>query len=148
MLIIDTREKRWDHIKNYLDKNNIPYDHTKLDFGDYQIEGEKIIVDRKHNLDEIAANLCTKDSWRFWRELSGANSRHLKMIVLIEHGPSIKTVDDVKNWKSSYSSITGRNLYNEMFRATVAYGVRWEFCTKAQTPKRILELLHYDVRRN
>ena len=141
MLVVDTREKKWDHIRNYLDREGIEYRVQKLDFGDYMVEGSNLTIDRKQNLDEVAANLCTRDSSRFWREIRNAKKHGLRVIVLVEHGPNIKNSADVRNWVSEYHRITGNRLVQEMFNCSVAYGVEWEFCSKGQTGNRILELL-------
>lgn len=39
-LIVDSREKRWEHIREYFDKNGIEYTVKKLDTADYMIEGK------------------------------------------------------------------------------------------------------------
>ena len=100
-----------------------------------------MLVDRKKDLNEVAQNLCSQDSSRFWRELRRAHSEKKKLIILVEHGGNIKSLQDVSTWKSKYSTITGRRLQSEMYRIAIAYGVQWEFCSKKSTGKRIVELL-------
>ena len=52
-IIIDSREKKCDHIKAWFENNGIEYEIRKLDEGDYQIEGQpKITVDRKKDMQE------------------------------------------------------------------------------------------------
>lgn len=141
MLIVDTREKKWDHVRAYFDRAGTEYRVQKLDFGDYMVEGSKVTIDRKQNLDEVAANLCTRDSARFWREIRNAKKHGLRVIVLVEHGPNVRNSSDVRNWVSEYHKITGYRLVQEMFNCSVAYGVEWEFCSKKETGRKILELL-------
>lgn len=145
MVVVDTREKKWAHIREYFEQNNIPYVVQKLDVADYQIEGnENLVIDRKQNLDECCSNLCTDDSGRFWREVRLSKERGIKMIVLVEHSRNYRSIKDVANWKSKYTKVTGKQLMEEMYRVHIAYGVEWFFCTKKETGKRIMEILSND----
>ena len=146
--IIDSREKwtqpgsRDTHIKNYFERHQIPYEVRKLDVGDYTYEGSNIVVDRKCGLSEVASNLLNRnDSARFWREVRRAKEQGLKLIILVEAGPAVKNINDVVKWKSKYSPVTGRSLIDRMIQVEMAYSVRWVFCSKASTAKRIIELL-------
>ena len=78
-VIIDSREKKCDHIKAWFDKNGIEYEVKKLDVGDFMLEGnEKISVDRKQNLSELSRNLTNKsDHSRFWKEVRRARGQRL-----------------------------------------------------------------------
>lgn len=146
MILIDSREKKFDHIRNYFDKNNVPYEVTKLDEGDYQnTEHPNITIDRKANLQEICMNLSRGEEniIRFTKECKRAREKHLRFIVLIE-GTNVKTIRDLYDWKSKYSKHTGKWLADRMFQLTITYDVEWMFCTKSQTAKTILELLGYD----
>lgn len=146
MIVIDSREKKFDHIKSYFDKNGIEYEIKKLDVGDYMnTEHPNIIVDRKQNLDEVNNNLSRgkNNVSRFTKECRRAFEQKLEFIVLIE-GNNYKSVEEVANWSSKYSAHTGRWIQKEMFRLFLAYNVRWMFCRKNETAKKILELLQYD----
>ena len=148
ILWCDSREK-WTqpnstdtHIKDYLNRNRIPYEVRKLDVGDYTYDGAKIVVDRKCGIGEVATNLTNRsDSARFWREVRRAYQQGIKLVVLVESGPSVLTINDVPKWQSKYSKVTGRTIQTEMIRLEQAYGVRWCFCSKRSTAKRIVELL-------
>ena len=51
MIIIDSREKKFDHIRNYFDSHGVVYQVNKLDEGDYQnTENPTITIDRKVKL--------------------------------------------------------------------------------------------------
>lgn len=148
VLLADSREK-WTqpgstdtHIKSYLERNNIPYQVVALNVGDYTYEGLNIAVDRKHSLDEVARNLTNRsDSSRFWREVRRAYQQGIQLVVLVESGPSVLSINDVPKWKSKYSSVSGRTVQTEMMRLEQAYRVRWCFCSKRSTAKRIIEIL-------
>lgn len=149
MLIVDSREQ-WTqarskdtHIKRYLDRHGIEYEVRKLDCGDYMMDSNPLLtVDRKHSLEELARNLMNKsDSSRFWREVRRAHASGIKLVVLVESGPSVLEINQVPRWKSKYTQVTGRRLIDEMIRLEMSYGVRWAFCSKTSTGKRIMEIL-------
>lgn len=147
--LVDSREK-WTqpgnkdtHISDYFTRHGIEWEVRKLDCGDYQFEGDpSVSVDRKKSLDELSTNLLNKsDSCRFWREVRRAHSTRTKLIVLCECGGKYKTVNDLKDWHSKYSGVSGRRLIAEMTRCEYAYGVVFKFCDKRSTARRIIELL-------
>lgn len=144
MILIDTREKKFDHIKDYFDAHEIPYKMQLLLCGDYMRDDRPgLSIDRKRNLEEISGNLCTPEN-RFWREMRRARDQGIHMVVLIEHGGQIKSLDDVRKWHSKYSKVSGTQLRAEMIRISLAYDVEFQFCTKVSTGRRIMEILYAD----
>lgn len=141
--IIDSREKKYDHIKAYFEKHGIEYEIRKLDVGDYQIEEKpQISVDRKRNLQELSKNLMNaKDHSRFWKEVRRAREQKIKLFVLVEHGGQIKSIEDVTKWTDKYSGVSGRSLANEIYRVHIAYNVEFLFCDKRSTARKIIEIL-------
>ena len=145
MIIIVSREKKFEHIKAYFDKHGIPYEVRKLNTGDYfNTDNPSVVVDRKANLQEACSNLSAGKSnrIRFTDECKRAFAEHIRLIVLIE-GTNYKELDEIKAWKSKHSWHTGRWLLDGMFRLSVAFGVEWRLCRKNLTAKTILELLDY-----
>lgn len=142
MYIFDTRERKNNHIINYFQRHEIPFEIKKLNTADYMnTENPTVVIDRKRNLNEVAQNLCSKDSSRFWREVRRSYKEKLKFIVLVEHGRQIKSLSDVANWESKYSKTTGKQLQSEMYRVGIAYNIEWMFCDKRSTGKIIYERL-------
>ena len=142
MIVVDSREKKWQHIEKYFICNRIDYEVRKLDIADYMLSGDKkLVVDRKQNLQECCQNLCSNDSSRFWREIRKSKADGIKLIFLVEHGGQIHSIKDVVNWKSKYSTVSGKRIAEEMYRCHIAYGCEWLFCDKRSTGRRILELL-------
>ena len=148
-ILCDSREK-WtqpnskdNHIFDYFNRHGIEWEVRKLDVADYQIEGKpNIAVDRKQSIQECATNLMNRsDSSRFWREIRRAHEQGIKLVILVESGRTVKNINEVVRWKSKYSPVTGRRLIDEMIRTEMAYGVRWCFCDKRSTAKRIIEIL-------
>ena len=145
---IDSREKA-KAIKKIIaefDKQGIKYYISKLWAGDYMsLDNPRLIVDRKQNLSELCQNVC-QDHDRFRRELIRAQENRIQLIILCEHGKDIECLEDIIFWenprlKKSPKATTGQTLYNILSTLQRKYGVQFEFCTKEQTGKRIIELL-------
>lgn len=141
---IDSREKP-QAIKNiiaYFDKHGIEWERVALKTGDYMLDGQpNLIIDRKQSLSELAHNLLSPDRARFFREIRRAREAGIKLIILCEHGPDVKTFADVKNWKPKFGKATGKALSDAIFRLELAYGVPVYYCGKRSTGKRIVEIL-------
>ena len=143
IIYADTRQKDGKHTKKHEQNEKLgnTLEHKALSIGDYMLEGkDNISIDTKQNLDEIASNVFD-ESGRFMREVRKAYQNKVKLIVLIEQGGKIKSIEDVPQWNSKHSKITGRGLSNRLFRIHVAYGTEFLFCDKRVTGKRIVELL-------
>ena len=142
-VIIDSREKKCDHIKAWFEKNGIEYEVKKLDVGDFMFpDNPTVSVDRKQNLAELSKNLMNKkDHSRFWKEVRRAQESGVKLFVLCEHGGKIKSIQDVTSWHDKYSGVSGRDLANEIYRVHIAYGVQFIFCGKRFTARKIIEIL-------
>lgn len=111
VVLVDTREKKNEHILEYFDKKKISYKKKALDYGDYSFMipaneklsiprdlyfSNKVIIERKGSLEEISGNL-TKERDRFEKELCLAPKTK---VLLIEN--------------SSYSDIATGN-YNTQY---------------------------------
>ena len=85
MIVVDSREKKWEHIRDYFERNNIPYEFPhKLDEGDYvNTENPSVVIDRKANLQEICGNLQVGNGniIRFTKECRRAYQRHKRFVV-------------------------------------------------------------------
>lgn len=145
---IDSREKA-KAIKKILaefEKQEVNYYTSKLWAGDYMsLDNPRVIVDRKQNLSELCQNVC-QDHDRFRRELVRAQDNGIQLIILVEHGKDIESLEDIIFWenprlKKSPKATTGQTLYNILSTLNRKYGVQFEFCTKEETGKRIIELL-------
>lgn len=139
--IFDSREKKNGHIKRYFEGHGIPYRVQKLDVGDYMMEGGRITVDRKASIEEISGNLLNPaDKRRFWAEVRRAYEKRLRLVVLVETN-KIKKLEDLRQWHSAYTPVSGSALIREMQRLQNAYGVRFVFCPKVSAARTILQIL-------
>lgn len=145
---IDSREHKWElaRIQRQLEKNGCKTIISKLYVGDYQsLDNPRLVIDRKKDLQEICGNV-TQQHERFQKELIRAIDAGIQIIILIEHGPDIMTLEDVYFWdnprlEKSPKATTGPSLYKSLLTIRDKYNVRFEFCTKRQTGKKIMELL-------
>lgn len=162
---VDTRERQseWNRIQKQFDNIGIQYFRSKLYVGDYMsLDNARLVVDRKKDLQEVCGNVCQQHE-RFKKELIRAMEAGIRIIFLIEHGPDIKTLEDVYFWQNprkheirwrynkqtgqkekyfvSPKAVDGKQLYKSLCTIQDRYGARFEFCTKDQTGRRIMEIL-------
>lgn len=145
---IDSREKprAITRILAEFQKQGVKYYTSKLYVGDYMnLDNPRLVIDRKQNLNEVALNVCQEHK-RFIDELIRARDAGIHLIILVEHGRSIETLEDVIWWDNprlqvSPKAMTGEKLYKIMYTISEKYGCEWAFCQKANTGKKILELL-------
>lgn len=145
---IDSREKAKAIAKIIatFDKCGVSHYTSKLYVGDYMsLDNPRLIIDRKQNLSEIYSNVCQGHK-RFREELTRAKEAGIKLIILCEHSRNITCLEDVREWqnprldKNPYAW-SGERLYKTLRTISEKYDVDFLFCTKAETGKKIIELL-------
>lgn len=160
---IDSREKARAITKiiKTFDENGVNHFSSKLLVGDYMnLDNPRLIIDRKQNLQELCGNVCQQHE-RFKKELVKAMQANIQLIILVEHGPDVKSIEDVYFWQNprkhevrwrmvngkreryvvSAKAVDGNQLYKSLFTIRDRYNVRFEFCEKKDTGRRIMELL-------
>ena len=145
---IDSREHKWElaRIQRQLTALGCKTIVSKLYVGDYQsLDNPRLVIDRKKDLQEICGNVAQQHE-RFQRELVRAKEAEIKLIILIEHGDDIRTLEDVYFWDNprllqSPKAINGKSLYMSLCTIRDRYNVRFEFCSKHDTGRKIMELL-------
>lgn len=154
-IMADTREHadQWERIRKGFEAHGVDYIRNKLFVGDYMsLDNPRLVVDRKHNLAEIAQNFTEERKVggrmrnRLEDEMVRAKEHGIKIVFLIEHGGSIKTIEDVLLWKNprlktSPLAISGPRIYRKMLAYEAFYGVEFRFCGKQQTARKIIEIL-------
>ena len=159
---IDSREKARaiQQIVDEFDRRGIIHPISKLWVGDYMnYDNPRLVVDRKQNLLELCSNV-TQDHERFRREMGRAQEAGIKIVFLVEHGASITCLEDVIFWENprrhkrkrvggvwveyETKATTGRTLYNILTTIQAKYGVEFQFCSKNETGRRIVEILTND----
>lgn len=152
----DTRQKdgKHDNIKNYCREHGIELIRQQLYVGDYTlIKDQSVCIDTKKDLGELAMDLGS-DKSRFMREVARAKKHGIKLIVLTEHGGSIKSIPDVAGWynplhapdhpKHNPNALSGKALMRRIYDIHISYGTEFLFCSKSETGAKILELLSHE----
>jgi len=147
----DTREHsgQIERIEQQFDALGVKHFRSKLWVGDYQsLDNPRLVVDRKKDLQELAGNVCQQHE-RFRAELVRAQEAEIQIVILCEHGGAIKSLEDVYFWenprrRTSLGAISGQRLFKVLNTMQEKYGVRFEFCDKRQTGRRIVEILTDD----
>ena len=119
-VLVDTREKRNEHILDYFDRKKILYTKKALDYGDYSFMlpaneklsiprdlyfNNQIVVERKASLEEISGNL-TKERDRFEKELCLAPKTKVLLIENANYSDiATGNYDTQYNKKSFWASI-------------------------------------------
>lgn len=160
---IDSREKARAirKIIKTFDEQGIKHFSSKLLVGDYMsLDNPRLIIDRKQNLQELCGNVCQQHE-RFKRELLKAMDAGIQLVILVEHGADIKSLEDVYFWKNprkhevrwrivngkrekyvvSAKAVDGNQLYKSLCTIRDRYHVRFEFCEKKDTGIRSAEIL-------
>ena len=104
----------------------------------------KISVDTKRNILELAQDFFC-DKTRFESECMRAKNNGIELIFLIEEQCD---KDKLLKWRSPtnvkgkrFLNVYGWQIYNEMKRYAQLFGVKFRFCHKLSTGRRIIELL-------
>ena len=150
-LIVDTREKPRAIVRILaeFDRQGVKVVRRALNFADYWNPARPdVIIDRKQNLLEVAGNVV-QGRKRFVREIERCNRAGCHLIVLVEHGNRVKTLEDVIGWKNprlreSPLAVSGERLFKIMKAMEGYYGIEWRFCNKQSTGRKILELIGSD----
>lgn len=160
---IDTREhkKELARIEGQLRALGVDFFKSKLYVGDYMsLDNPRLVIDRKKDLLEVCTNVCQQHD-RFRAELIRAKEHDIRLIILIEHGEEIKTLEDVYFWQNprkrptkwvmqnghpvkvpeNIKAVQGDVLYKSLCTIRDRYGVLFEFCDQKNTGQRIVDLL-------
>ena len=143
---VDTREKKLhrDRITAGFDFLGVRWYTSKLPVGDYMsLDNARLVVDRKHDLAEIATNFADD---RFVRELKRAREFGIKIVFLVEHGNGIASIEDVMRWKNprlaeSPMALSGERIARKMIAYQNTYGVDFRFCDRGRTALEIVRAL-------
>lgn len=160
---IDSREhkKELARIQGQLQALGVDYFISKLYVGDYMsLDNPRVVIDRKKDLLELCGNVCQQHE-RFRSELIRAKEHNIKLIILVEHGEDIKSLEDVFFWQNPRNkptkwivkdghpvkvpekggAVQGEQLYKSLCTIRDRYGVTFKFCDKESTGAEIVRLL-------
>ena len=145
---MDTRNQKDKYVTDYFDKHNIKWIRNKLYSGDVKLLNDtRVIIDLKANIEEIAHNLCnTQEHARIHRELDRAREIQCEEFIFLIKDDKIKSIEDLQNWTSKRTKVTGKVLCKVMCTMKERYGVKFIICNRKDMPKKIIELLESEVK--
>ena len=161
VLYEDTRNQVGQHrnIEAYCKRVGIEIVRQKLETGDYMLDpvNGKISIDTKANLLELSKNVMSNDHRRFRDECVRAQEAGIQLVVLVEEEPPFGKVDlwQVPRWKTSnqwhqygdpMTLVDPRALRKAMITMQMKYGVRFAFCTRRQSPMRVIKILKGEIK--
>lgn len=141
IIYVDTRQKKGKHeIKHsQLEALGHTLISKKLDCADYCSDNSNVVIDTKQDMDELYLDLFSEHA-RFAREIRLAQRQNKKLIILVEDD-KIKSLSDVKKWKSKRGKANGTVLFDKMMKLKYAYDVDYRFCSKENAGLEIVKLL-------
>lgn len=151
----DSREQKNKEVLDYFESIGQKYVISKLYAGDYcNLNNPTILVDLKKDIEEVIGNL-TKDHERFRNEILRANEEmNCKLVILIR--TPLNSLEDVKTYKvrtfgkwykdakmrgRPVSNMSMETLYKAMTTMAEKYNIEWQFTTRENAGKKIIEIL-------
>lgn len=162
----DTRQHEGKHVikEKWWRSHGIELVQRALPFADYWADGSNVAVDTKKDVQELAMDVG-KDHERFRRECEKARDAGYRLVILVERAERYCTRAALAQWVSTVCrrcrmcdprEVKGRRCRRgnkPLQGATVAeiigdmsekYGVRFEFVSATECPRRVCELLGID----
>lgn len=164
MIVEDTRQQagKHDRISKWMEAHGVDFAPraSALPFGDYMRDGSNISIDTKKDVQEVAGNIG-HDHARFVRECERARAEGYKLVILIEEHPEYNDRDKLNSWISYVcrrcrkcrphqpgkcvryrtKPMNGPTVAKILTKLERDHGVRFEFCAKRDTARRICEIL-------
>lgn len=151
VIVEDTRQQAGKHAEKHewWADHGLTLVRSKLPFGDYCLPAE-VAVDTKQSIQELAMDI-DRDHARFRRELVGARDAGVRLVVLVENGDGVTSLEDLAGWvepAGDYAKrlhakrrITGERLAKACTTMAARYGVEFRFCSPAESAGIVADLL-------
>ncbi|MGL5507839.1 MAG: ERCC4 domain-containing protein [Paraclostridium sp.] len=164
-MIVDSREQKWDWIKEEWEKNNIDYHIFKkensMKVGDYSIaiqleDGEvidfrdKVCVERKANLTELCNNFTedrdSNGNCRIVREFIRAKENNIKLLLLIEDAEGYNKALNGFFREDKPSRMNKKAFMGMLFAYKARYNFEIVWLDKKDSASYIYNYLYYEAR--
>ena len=159
VLIEDTRNQVGQHrnVEAYCKRMGITLVRQCLDVGDYMLPGGTISVDTKQDILELSHNVMSSDHRRFKAECLRALDAGIVLVVLVEEVPPFGRLDmwEVPRFRTSgkfhrygdpVTMVSPSTLRKACITMQEKYGVRFRFCSRRQSPARIIKYLKGELK--
>lgn len=149
IILTDTRQQKENHIVKEFDKNSILHIRTTLESADYVAVRRNengffidysVLIDTKKDLEELSSNLCSKDHERVKREIERARELGCQDFYFIIANNKIKTIDDLRKWRSKRTRVTGEILCKVMKTMAERYKIKFIITKKNEVGKKIINI--------
>ena len=114
---------------------------------------DKVVIERKKDLNELCGNLFDKDSKdeqglnRFERELKRAYEQGIKVYLLVEQSDLYSKIYSSKHFRYDKASKVNPSSFVAMLQSLlVRYNVRLLYCDKKDSARVIHDTLYYEAR--
>ena len=161
ILYEDTRNQVGKHknVETYCRRNGIEIVRQCLSVGDYMLDpvNGKVSVDTKFSILELSKDIMSSDHRRFRDCCIRAQEAGIRLVILIEEIPPYGKIDlwEIPRWTSSnqfhrygepMTKVDPKALRKAMLTMWRKYGVEFEFCTRRQSPARVIKILKGELR--
>lgn len=159
VLYEDSRQQAGKHrnVEAYCKRMGIEIVRQKLSVGDYMFPNGKVSVDTKESILEICHNVMSDDHKRLKAEILRANDMGIQLIFLIEelppYGrldmwevPTFKNTDRFHKYGDPMTLVHPATLRRALITMQERYGVKFRFCTRRQSPSRIIKYLKGELK--
>lgn len=150
LIVADTRQKQDNHITKYFDRHKIQWIRDNLPSADYMrilwkdgfYKDYSILIDTKKDLVELAHNLCnTQEHARVVREIEKAKELGCEKFYFLIADDKIKTLDDLKSWRSQYTKVKGETLLKVMTTFSKNHNVKFLIVPKKEMGAKVYSIL-------
>ena len=159
ILLCDSRQQYGKHrnVEAYCKRMGIRTETKALNVGDYMFPDGDISVDTKADILELCHNVMSRDHRRFKAECIRAKDAGIQLIVLIEELPPFGRLDmwEVPRFRSNgefhrygdpMTLVSPSALRQACITMQNRYGVKFRFCTRRQSPSRIIKYLKGELK--
>ncbi len=153
VIVVDTREKKIQHILDYFDENKIKYQIETIDAGDYSVKllarpelgimkdcYFPVMIEKKNSVDELVGSI--KDRTRFSAEFLRATKDNTKICLLVEQANGYEDILN-HNYRSEYNP---KALLASLKTFEARYNFTTAFLARTSSGDWIYNTLYYYLR--
>lgn len=146
VIVVDTREKKNQHILSYLDKIKVPYINQKLNSGDYSFKlpnykhlnlDYSVLIEKKNSLDEISGNF-TRKRVQFQNEFDRNDCKRTHLLI---ENATWKRVENA-SWRSQFSA---NAMWASLLTFCFRYNLKLWFVGVDESPKLLYNIIKYEL---
>ena len=161
-ILVDSREKPTDEYEQRLNQMKCKINRVAMNYGDYTCKvtlpngevldfSQKVVIERKQNLDELIQNFIDRDSIREDEDGNKTNRIQREFIRARKDGCRIYLLIENANWENAFNGKYRSKLHPNAFTAFLtAWSIRYHlqilFCKAETSGKLIKQILYREVK--